>query len=294
MPSGETWLDQNFADNIIGHLMVSDYAGSSLGMLHFVMPREVSIVGRKNIVDIMFGLAVIFSVSAFANYILLRVLIINKLLSINDEVAKVSGKEGLVVRIKELGGKDELTQLTKNINAMLLRLSASTELAQTGRANVRSYIDIVGVMIVVVDPDQKIILINKKSAEVLGVSQEAAIGMNWYDNFVEEQVRAQAKADFEKLMHGESIELNNYENEVITKNGNRLISWHKSVIKDNEGKIVATMSAGDDITDEKLAEAERARKAKEIESLNDLMVGRELKMFEMKAKLNKMKVEEGK
>lgn len=292
--SGETWLDLHDKKAVFGHVKIADYTGTVLGLLHFEMPREVSIVGRQNVVDIMVGLAVIFLVSAFANYILLRVLIINKLLLINNEVAKVSGTEGLVVRITELGGKDELSQLTKNINAMLLRLSASTELAQTGRANVRSYIDIVGVMVVVIDLDQKVVLINKKAAEVLGVTQEEAVGQNWFDVFVDETTREQTKTDFGKLMRGEIVGLENYENSVVTKNGKRLIAWHNALMKDDKGKIVATLSAGEDVTDQKLQELEKERKAKEIESLNDLMVGRELKMFEMKARLNKLKAEEGK
>ena len=54
-------------------------------------------------------------------------------------------------------------------------------------------------------------------------------------------------------MSGEIKDLESYYNPVITKNGKiKMIKWNNTVLKDDRGRIVATLSAGIDITDEYL------------------------------------------
>jgi C4-dicarboxylate-specific signal transduction histidine kinase len=51
-----------------------------------------------------------------------------------------------------------------------------------------------------------------------------------------------------------------YENPVLTKSGQeRIIAWHNTILKDDSGNIVGTLSSGQDITERKEAE-ERAEK----------------------------------
>ncbi len=123
------------------------------------------------------------------------------------------------------------------------------------REKIKEYLDIAGVMIIVTDADGKVSLINKKGCEILEYPQKEIIGKNWFCNFIPARIKDKTKILFEKVISGEEKYPKHYENPVLTKNGNeKIISWNNKVLKDKEGKIVATLSSGEDITDRKKAE----------------------------------------
>lgn len=126
----------------------------------------------------------------------------------------------------------------------------------------RKYLDIAGVMIVAIDTNQKVKLVNKKGCEVLGYSEAEILGKNWFDNFIPEEAREKVKTIFTKLVNDDIEPMEYVENAVLTKSGGeRLIAWHNTVLKDEQGKIIATLSSGEDITERKNTE-------KKAEALN--------------------------
>ena len=117
------------------------------------------------------------------------------------------------------------------------------------------YLDIAGIILVAIDANQKVKLINKKGCEILGYCEEDIIGKSWFDIFIPEKSREDVKNVFVKIMKGETEAAGYYENSVVTRNGEeRLIAWHNSLIKDDEGNITGTLSSGEDITGRKQAE----------------------------------------
>ncbi len=128
------------------------------------------------------------------------------------------------------------------------RLSQEKERAQ-------NYLDIAGVMIVLIDKVGKIALINKKGAEILGYSQREIIGKNWFSNFLPKRIRDEVKSVFLRVISGEEKLGEYHENTVLTKKGQeRLISWHNTVLRDDEGRVIASLSSGEDITQRRLTE----------------------------------------
>jgi len=124
----------------------------------------------------------------------------------------------------------------------------------------QKYLDIAGVIIVALNADQTVQLINQKGCEILGEEESEIIGMNWFDNYIPENVREQVKKDFNRILSGEIELLEYYENEVINKNGKKqIISWHNRTLKNKAGQIIGTLSSGLDITARKQSE-ERFRK----------------------------------
>jgi PAS domain S-box-containing protein len=117
------------------------------------------------------------------------------------------------------------------------------------------YLDVAGVMFVVVNKNQQVTLINQKGCEILGYRQEEIIEKNWFDNFLPKHIREQTKAVFQTLMAGKFEPAEYFENPVLTKRGEeRLIAWHNTIIRDNNGLITATLSSGEDITERKQVE----------------------------------------
>ncbi len=123
------------------------------------------------------------------------------------------------------------------------------------RDKAQEYLDIAGVMIVVINADQKVSLVNKKSCEILGYKEQEIIGKNWFSSFIPERIRDYVKASFEKLMAGKIEPVEFFENPVLTLNGEeRMIAWHNTVLRDDAGSITGTLSSGEDITERKKAE----------------------------------------
>ncbi len=125
------------------------------------------------------------------------------------------------------------------------------------------FLDFIGVMIVVINTDQKVQLVNQKACTILGYTEKEIIGQNWFDNFLPERIRSEIRNVFEKIISGQ-IEPNEYgENPVLTKSGEeKLIAWHNTLINDESGKIVATLSSGEDISEKRRAQ-ETLRQAEE-------------------------------
>jgi PAS domain S-box-containing protein len=129
-----------------------------------------------------------------------------------------------------------------------------TELSK-GRNEAQLYLDIAGVIFVVLNANQKVTLINKKGCTVLGYPEKDIIGKNWFNTFIPAGIRATVRNAFVSLMSGEIEPVEYFENPVLTKKGDeRIIAWHNTVIKDEAGKITGTISSGEDITERKVAE----------------------------------------
>jgi len=130
----------------------------------------------------------------------------------------------------------------------------------------QNYLDISGVIIVVLNMDQTVGLINKKGCEILGYEESEIVGKNWFDNFLPKNNRERTKSVFFELIN-ENIEPIDYnENAVMTKdNEERLIAWHNTALRNNEGKIIATLSSGEDVTNRKRAEEALQKAHDELE-----------------------------
>ncbi|MBF0343789.1 MAG: response regulator [Nitrospirae bacterium] len=133
----------------------------------------------------------------------------------------------------------------------------------------RTYLEIVGVMIVILDLKGNVSLINKRGCEVLGYREEEIIGKDWFDNFLPHRVRESVKRIYLQIISGGIAELEYVENQVLTKSGEeRIIIWHNTIIKDENGDIINTLSSGEDITDLKATQQLLYEKSKELERLN--------------------------
>ncbi len=119
------------------------------------------------------------------------------------------------------------------------------------------YIDIAGVVFVVINADHSVSLINRKGCDILGYEKEDIIGKDWFKNFVPENIRDQVSGAFNGLISGKIADTEYFENPILTSDGEeRLISWHNTVIKDEDGNITSTLSSGEDITERRKFEKE--------------------------------------
>ena len=114
----------------------------------------------------------------------------------------------------------------------------------------QKYLDIVAVMILVLDKNQRVALINRKGCDVLGYNENEIVGKNWFDNFLPDDIKDEVKNVYNKLMAEEIEPVKYFENPIITKNGTkRIIMWHHTILKDESDHINGTLSSGEDITE---------------------------------------------
>lgn len=164
-----------------------------------------------------------------------------------------------------LGSREKDKQLVDTVSAVATHLGSviqrkkNEKELQEERDNAQRYLDIAKVIIMIIDADQKVALINKRGCEILEYEENEIVGRNWFDNFLPTRVKDEVKAIFEKLIAEEPIKY--FENLVLTKSGEeKIVAWHNTPLKNDKGKIISTLSSGEDITERKHAE-EKLRKA---------------------------------
>jgi PAS domain S-box-containing protein len=79
------------------------------------------------------------------------------------------------------------------------------------------FLDLAGVLIVVISSDKRIVYMNKKGHELLGCIGEDVQGLNWFENFIPSRNRKAVESVFEKIMAGEIKSVEFYENPVVSR-----------------------------------------------------------------------------
>ena len=133
------------------------------------------------------------------------------------------------------------------------------------RNKAQGYLDVAGVIMLVIGADQRVSLINRKGCEVLGATEQDIVGKNWFDNFIPAAGREEIRALFMQLMMrgGDLHEYN--QNPVVTRSGEeRLIAWHNTLLYDDAGNITASLSSGEDITLQQQAQEQLRQREEQL------------------------------
>jgi PAS domain S-box-containing protein len=142
--------------------------------------------------------------------------------------------------------------------------------------------------LVTISPEGKITDVNEATVKVTGVPRDRLIGTDFSDYFTEpEKARSGYREVFEKGF------VTDYPL-TIHDEGGRLtdVLYNASVYRDPRGNVLGVFAAARDVTAQKTAEAEVAEQRNkemerlaELERFQQLTVGRELKMIELKKEI---------
>ncbi|HOW87499.1 MAG TPA: PAS domain S-box protein [Candidatus Omnitrophota bacterium] len=132
------------------------------------------------------------------------------------------------------------------------------------------YLQIVDTIIVILDRRGHVKFINRKGCKVLGWPRSAIVGKSWFKTFLPPSIRLQTGRIFRKLMHGQLKGGEYFENPVLTrKKEERLIRWHNTFLRNEEGKIVEILSSGEDIAEQERSEKQLRESKEQLRALSE-------------------------
>ncbi len=132
----------------------------------------------------------------------------------------------------------------KEWNKLKSRLVETKEMAER-------FLDITESLILSVDSSGKVLMINSRCEDILEYNQQELQSRNWIQLCIPPDIRKTVKKLFERIFSG-NIEGNEYNrNEVLTKSGTeKIISWHNTIIRNEDGSVRELLCAGFDVTKE--------------------------------------------
>ncbi|MDP2652843.1 MAG: PAS domain S-box protein [Candidatus Omnitrophota bacterium] len=148
------------------------------------------------------------------------------------------------------------------------------EAVKRERDRAQQYLDIASVLLVALNTRGEVTLINKKGLGVLGYPEEEILGKDWFGTFLPGPIQAETRKVFHQFLSGEVPHLEYYENPVVTRLGEeRLIAWRNTLVRDEGGQVIGTLSSGEDITEKRRAEETRQYLASIVDSSDDAIIG---------------------
>ncbi|HEU4658976.1 MAG TPA: EAL domain-containing protein [Capillimicrobium sp.] len=128
------------------------------------------------------------------------------------------------------------------------------------RDRAQRYLDLAGMVVLVLDADERIALLNRAGHQLLAQPDGALLGRNWFDTCVPEAEREEARARFRGLLAGtDDPTAEGHESTVVDAEGvERIVRWNHTVLHDESGAATATLSSGVDVTARRRAEQQIA------------------------------------
>jgi len=173
-----------------------------------------------------------------------------------EDDAKAANQQLEAANQQLRASEQQLRAANQQLEASNQQLRATERQLREEKERGQKYFDLAGTIMVVIEPDQKVSLINKRGYEILGYEEDEITGQNWFDSFLPERVREKTRLTFERLIAGEAGLKESNENLLLTKKGEeRIIDWQNAVIMNDKGDIIEVLASGMDITKRKRAEA---------------------------------------
>jgi len=135
------------------------------------------------------------------------------------------------------------------------RKEAEVMLKQQRDLNQR-YLDTVQTILVALDDNGCVSMINQAGQALLGYKEEELLGRNWFETCLPQpEGMEKVHPVFLQAMAGKLESFEYHVNPVLCRDGRqRLVAWHNIYLPDESGNIIGTLSSGEDITSQRLAD----------------------------------------
>lgn len=119
----------------------------------------------------------------------------------------------------------------------------------------RSLLDVAEVILVALATDGTVAMINRKGCETLGRAHAEVIGSDWFELAIPPRHRADVRDAFEQIIAGDLEPVRSYDNPILDIHGEEVdVTWSNTVLRNDGGAIVGTLSSGLDVTEKRRTE----------------------------------------
>ncbi|WP_160329466.1 PAS domain-containing sensor histidine kinase [Methanofollis ethanolicus] len=117
------------------------------------------------------------------------------------------------------------------------------------RARTREYLDVAGVILLILDDRMHVRAINRKGCTILGYPEDEIVGQDWAENYLPVRVRDSVVSVCTSVLQSDRGTVVPFENPVLTRDGEeRQIAWTIQPIRDEKGEVFSILASGEDIT----------------------------------------------
>jgi PAS domain S-box-containing protein len=144
----------------------------------------------------------------------------------------------------------EVRRLAREVDLMAEALAQRNQALTEALERAQAYLDVVGVMVLLLNPRGAVVLANRKACEVLGRKNRECQGEDWFSAYLPADEQESARRIFTDLLAGQGQAAEYQEHHVLDADGrSHLIAWHHRLLRDAEGRPLGLLSAGNDITE---------------------------------------------
>ena len=179
--------------------------------------------------------------------------------------------------VGEIRGGDR-TRFVGILHDMTAR-HAALAAVQAERDRAERYLEVAGVMLVVLDLEHRIQLVNRRGLEILGYELDELLGQDYFTRLLPDEVAPERRAEFIRQCATAGATAISAEGLVLRKDGTlRTLSLRARVVADAGGARVGFLISGEDITERRHAEQELRksesllRAAQEVANLGNFEV----------------------
>jgi PAS domain S-box-containing protein len=188
---------------------------------------------------------------------------------LRSDGAEVPVSQAIMAHRSQAGEVEYLSTIIRDITER--KVAEMAIIAERNKA--QAYLEVANVIFVVLDASGTVTLINRKGCDLLGYREQEIVGKSWFDHFLPAEQQEQVKAVFQQIVKDDLTPVEYYENPVRTRDGGeRMIAWHNTILRGDQGEVLGTLSCGEDVTDRKQLE-EQYRQAQKMEAIGQLAGG---------------------
>ena len=185
--------------------------------------------------------------------------------------------------------KDGRPQRMIGINIDITERKRTEEAQRGALLYARSLIEASLDPLVTINSDGKITDVNVATENVTGYTREELIGTDFCDYFTEPQ---KARASYQQVFRQNSVY--DFPLGIRHRDGHiTFVLYNASLYKDGKGKTVGVLATARDITERKQAEAQINEQMDELRRWQDVTLGREGRVIELKHEVNQLLAQAG-
>lgn len=146
-----------------------------------------------------------------------------------------------------------LSDLRERLEQQLAERRRVEDALQIERDFAESLIETAQAIVLVVDPEGRIVRFNPYLEEISGYNLKEVQGKDWISTLLPQRDRERVREEFPSALGG--IQTRGNVNAIVTKDGRELLTeWYDKTLKDAEGNVVGLLSIGQDITQRRQVE----------------------------------------